>query len=382
MIGPVRMDYAGAIRTVREAARQLSRFIEDVYDEGMSATHRAIPTRCSASPRDADETEIKKAFRKLARELHPDVNAHDPQAEEKFKEAAEAYEILSDPERRATYDRYGHEGLRSRRLGAELRRLRLDHRPLRRVLRRRRLRRLGGRGGPRGRAATSRSRLEIDLARGRGAAPRSSVELRGASTRCEHCHGNGAEPGTPIDDLRALRRQRACCRPSARTPFGQVVRTVDCDVCGGDGKVPQSRASAATAAAARSPSARCAVDVPAGIADGQRIRARRPRPRRRARRRRPATSTCSSASAEDERFVRDGDDLVTVRRRPRAARRARRDARASPTLDGDAARSRSRAGTQPGETITLRGAGHAVAAAGPAAAATCASSSTSSSRAG
>src|SRR6195952_6067345 len=62
--------------------------------------------------RDADETQVKKAFRKLARELHPDVNAHDPQAEEKFKEAAEAYEILSDPERRATYDRYGHEGLK------------------------------------------------------------------------------------------------------------------------------------------------------------------------------------------------------------------------------------------------------------------------------
>src|SRR5947208_549300 len=63
--------------------------------------------------RDADETQIKKAFRKLARELHPDVNRHDPDAEEKFKEAAEAYEILSDGERRAVYDRYGHDGLRS-----------------------------------------------------------------------------------------------------------------------------------------------------------------------------------------------------------------------------------------------------------------------------
>src|SRR5271169_1351118 len=63
--------------------------------------------------RDASEQQIKKAFRALARELHPDVNAHDPDAEEKFKEAAEAYEILSDSERRATYDRYGHEGLRS-----------------------------------------------------------------------------------------------------------------------------------------------------------------------------------------------------------------------------------------------------------------------------
>src|ERR1700678_3895823 len=63
--------------------------------------------------RDASEQQIKKAFRALAMELHPDVNAHDPNAEEKFKEAAEANEILSDPERRATYDRYGHDGLRS-----------------------------------------------------------------------------------------------------------------------------------------------------------------------------------------------------------------------------------------------------------------------------
>src|ERR1700750_228681 len=64
-------------------------------------------------PRDADETQIKKPCRKLARELHPDVNRNDPDAEEKFKEAAEAYEILNDSERRALYDRYGTEGLRS-----------------------------------------------------------------------------------------------------------------------------------------------------------------------------------------------------------------------------------------------------------------------------
>src|ERR1700720_121897 len=63
--------------------------------------------------RDASAQDIKKAFRQLAMELHPDVNAHDPDSEEKFKEAAEANEILSDPERRATYDRYGHEGVRS-----------------------------------------------------------------------------------------------------------------------------------------------------------------------------------------------------------------------------------------------------------------------------
>src|SRR6059058_1099308 len=63
--------------------------------------------------REASEGDIKKAFRRLARELHPDVNDHDPEAESKFKEAAEAYEVLSDADRRATYDRFGHEGLRS-----------------------------------------------------------------------------------------------------------------------------------------------------------------------------------------------------------------------------------------------------------------------------
>ena len=62
--------------------------------------------------RDANKAEVKTAFRRLARELHPDVNDHDPEAEEKFKVAAEAYEVLSDPERRRAYDAYGHEGLR------------------------------------------------------------------------------------------------------------------------------------------------------------------------------------------------------------------------------------------------------------------------------
>ena len=66
--------------------------------------------------RDADQAEIKKAFRKLARECHPDVNPDDPDCEAQFKEAAEAYEVLSDADTRAAYDRYGFDGLRGRQM--------------------------------------------------------------------------------------------------------------------------------------------------------------------------------------------------------------------------------------------------------------------------
>src|SRR6187549_4201313 len=80
----------------------------------MAGTRPRDPYEVLGVGREAGDAEIKKTFRRLARELHPDVNRHDPEAEEKFKEAAEAYEILSDAERRATYDRFGFEGLDSR----------------------------------------------------------------------------------------------------------------------------------------------------------------------------------------------------------------------------------------------------------------------------
>ena len=305
--------------------------------------------------RDADETEIKKAFRRLARELHPDVNSHDPEAEEKFKEAAEAYEILSDPERRATYDRYGHEGLRAAATQPELRGLRLDRRHLRRVLRRRRrwhVRRRSRR--PARRAATSRSRSRSSSrTRRAGAAVEVGYER---SSRCEHCHGNGAEPGTPIETCDALRRPRRSCSAVTRTPFGQVVRTPSATSAAATGKMPETAVHASAAGAgARSTARRSSVDIPAGHRRRPAHPPRRARPRGRARRaaRRPLRAGAR----------RRGRALHARRRRPRhrarrarAARRARHHARGA-----DARRRRGRSRSRPARsratTITLRGKG-------------------------
>ena len=192
-------------------------------------------------PRDADEATIKKAFRRLARELHPDVNKHDPDAEDKFKEAAEAYEVLSDSERRATYDRYGREGLRSGGYAPNFDGFASVSDIFEAFF--------GGGGGAfgdlfgMGGAAARGGAIqggdvavaaEIDLAQ---AATGATVDVSyEAVALCEHCHGNGAEPGTPIETCPRCQGSGQL-QAVSRTPFGQVMRTTACDVCGGDGKV-------------------------------------------------------------------------------------------------------------------------------------------------
>src|SRR6185437_13470417 len=164
--------------------------------------------------REASAQQIKKAFRQLARELHPDVNAHDPDAEEKFKEAAEAYEILSDEDRRATYDRYGHEGLRSGGFAPNFDAFGSISDLFEAFF--------GGGGGFGGRAGPTPGgdvavAIEIDLLE---AARGTSVEVGyEAVERCEHCHGNGAEPGTPINTCERCGGSGQL-QVATRTPFG------------------------------------------------------------------------------------------------------------------------------------------------------------------
>ncbi len=299
--------------------------------------------------REASEQEVKKSFRRLARELHPDVNAHDPQAEEKFKEAAEAYEILSDPQRRATYDRYGHEGLRSGgyapnfdafgSIGDLFDAFFGGSSPF------------GGRSAGSAQGGDVAVALEIDL---RQAARGTNEEIAyEAVDRCEHCHGNGAEPGTPIETC-ARCGGAGQLQAVTRTPFGQMMRTVICDTCHGDGRTAKQPCGECRGRGRRAGKRTLTVDVPAGIADGQRIRL-------------SGKGHAGEAGAPagdlyvlvrvraDEHFVREGDDLITALdvSAPLAAVGATLDV---PTLDGTTS-IRITPGTQPGEVLTVRGQG-------------------------
>ena len=300
--------------------------------------------------RDASENDIKKSFRRLARKLHPDVNAHDPQAEEKFKEAAEAYEVLSDPDRRQVYDRYGHDGVRSGGYAPSFEGFGSFADIFDAFF--------GGGGdgfsGRRGGATQGGDvavQAEVNLAE---VATGTSVELSyEAVAACERCRGNGAEPGTPIETCRRCEGQGQL-RAVSRSPFGQVVRAVACDACGGDGKLARDPCRTCGGRGRTATAKRLEVDIPAGIEDGQRVRlsgrgheGERGGP--------PGDLYVLVRVREDERFLRDGSDLVTVVdvAAPAAALGTRLEV---PTLDG-AAEIELHAGTQPGETVVLAGRG-------------------------
>jgi molecular chaperone DnaJ len=303
--------------------------------------------------RGAGDAEIKKAFRRLARELHPDVNAHDPDAEEKFKEAAAAYEVLSDAERRRMYDTYGEEGLRGRGYAPDMDAFGSVSDLFSAFF--------GSGGfdaafgsGRRGRGVQGgdvvvAAAIELaDSARG------TTVEVAyEAATLCSVCHGNGAEPGTPIVTCSRCggtgQHQRV-----ARTAFGQLVRTAVCDACEGEGRVPETPCHECEGAGLVGEKRRVAVDIPPGIADGQRIRLTR-RGHAGQNGGPPGDLYVVVRVREDERFLRDGEDLVTVIDVP-APLAALGTTVQVPTFEGDLP-VQIPAGTQPGETIVLRGRG-------------------------
>jgi molecular chaperone DnaJ len=301
--------------------------------------------------READDAEIKKAFRKLARELHPDINRHDPGAEEKFKEVAEAYEVLTDSERRAIYDRYGHEGLRSGgyqpsfsdfgNIGDIFEAFFGGSSPFGSVF--------GGGGAGRGGDAALEVSLTLDEV-ATGVTRDLEVDL---TATCSNCHGNGAEPGTPIETCPRC-EGTGQLQAVSRSVFGQLVRMHVCDRCGGEGKIPEAPCGVCRGTGQEIRSESVNVQIPAGIEDGQRVRlAGRGHAGSRGA---PAGDLYLLVTVEpDPRFERHGEDLVTRVDVP-FTDAALGTTLTVPTLAGDE-QLELKAGTQPATVLRVRGRG-------------------------
>ena len=218
-------------------------------------------------PREATQDEIKRAYRKLAREHHPDVNAS-PEAEERFKQVAGAYEILSDPEKRARYDTYGRSSGAAGFPFADVQDI-FDM--------------FFGQGGfgvgtrrGRGAARTGAQRGEdlfatVSLTFSEAAfGARRDLEVERLAT-CERCLGVGAEPGSaPI----ACRRCGGTgeVQDVRRSVFGTLVTATSCRTCRGTGREILDRCEACFGEGRRRVAVTVPVDIPAGVSDGLELR--------------------------------------------------------------------------------------------------------------
>ena len=299
--------------------------------------------------RDASEDELKRAYRRKARELHPDTNPDDPAAEAEFKQVTVAYEVLSDPERRQQYDRFGLQGL------------------------------LGGQGGPEWQTFGEGGFGDLFEAffgamgaqQRRGASgpipgPDAEVTLRltlveaafGASksldvrlpSGCEACGSTGATPGTSAVRCEGCQGSGEV-RRVRQSILGQMMTASPCPRCSGTGATIASPCTACRGEGRTSVTSTLTVDVPAGVEDGSTMRLGgrgaagfRGGPN--------GTLFVHLGVERDARFERHGDDLHTVAT-VSLAQAALGATVPIPTLEGDETIDVER-GTQPGTVVRLR----------------------------
>ena len=298
--------------------------------------------------RSASEADIKRAFRGLAREVHPDVSDA-PDADERFKEVVEAYEVLSKSETRQLYDRFGHAGLRSGGFNPTA----FDFGSLADIF----SAFFGddafgvATGTRRTRGADIAAEVEISLEEAATGVTR-SVPVQ-VATPCAECGGDGVQPGTSAatcpDCSGSGRVQHV-----SRTAFGEFVRSQACPRCGGTGRIVEHPCESCSGAGRVLEERALDVEVPPGIHDGQRIRLSGE----------GHAGPLGGQSGDlyvlvrirpHDRLVREGDDVYSTvdLTMTEAALGTRVKV---PTLDGEHELEIA-PGTQPGEVRTLRGRG-------------------------
>lgn len=226
----------------------------------------------------ATQDELKKAYRKLARKYHPDLNKDNPEAAEKFKECNEAYSVLSDEQKRAQYDQFGPEAFENGGMGGG-----------------------PGAGGFGGFGGFGGSGMEdiFDMffgGQGRGGRSNNAGPQRGAdlrydmeitfeeaafgvekeislkrAERCEHCHGEGAEPGSKVETCPECHGS-GYVRFTQNTMFGQMVNERPCSRCHGDGKIISNPCKECGGSGTVKKTKKLKVKIPAGVDNGSRLR--------------------------------------------------------------------------------------------------------------
>lgn len=217
--------------------------------------------------RDCDDSQLKSAYRKLAMQHHPDRNPDNRQAEERFKEAAEAYGVLSDGQKRATYDRFGHQGVQQmdQQGGSGFDANGFD---LGDLFSQFGFGDLGGRGqrGSRvSRGEDVRYDLQIEF---ENAAFGMTAEIQvPRHEKCGHCEGLGAEPGSSSSTCPQCKGRGEMLYQQG---FLSVRRT--CNQCGGGGKVIKTPCRECRGQGVVQVNRKLKVTIPAGVADGNRLR--------------------------------------------------------------------------------------------------------------
>jgi molecular chaperone DnaJ len=222
--------------------------------------------------KNASEDELKKAYREIALENHPDRNPDDPEAEKKFKEASEAYEVLSDPDKRRVYDQYGHDGLkgherRQKRGGAGFQDVDDIFNEFNDIFGDMFGGGFGGRGQRQRRGADLRYDLEIEFEEAAfGATKTVSIPKK---ERCDNCDGSGAKPGTSPTRC-------PTCHGKGQVQHTQGFFTLSstCSSCNGRGKVIEEKCSECGGQGVQKVEEDVSVKIPAGVEHGTKLRLR------------------------------------------------------------------------------------------------------------